>query len=105
MLQRYSIKGLILKYTHSSLNTIYLKTHKNYITLNKYGKLSFFRDKNMTILHREDGPALKLKYNSFYYINNVFLGCEERNINKGFSNLNFMGIKHFKKYMRLSLFK
>jgi hypothetical protein len=41
-----------------------------YIKINKYGDKYYFKDKEMEILHREDGPAIEYSYGSnSWYLN------------------------------------
>ena len=46
---------------------------EQFIYINSVGDKSYYKDRNMTILHREDGSALEIKGGkNYYYINNGF---------------------------------
>ena len=40
---------------------------EQFIYINSVGDKSYYKDRNMTILHREDGPALEIKGGKNYY--------------------------------------
>ena len=50
-----------------------------YIEIDLHGTKFYYKDKQMTIRHREDGPAIEGKY-KYWFINHVLLSKEEFNI-------------------------
>ena len=52
--------------------TVYNNNMKQYIIIDEHGK-SYFSDKEMSVLHREDGPALEKVDGSMHWYNNGLL--------------------------------
>ena len=51
---------------------------KQYIRINDLGSKYYFKDKEMKILHREDGPAVeRINGDKYWYLNNVSYTEEE----------------------------
>jgi hypothetical protein len=49
-----------------------------YIRINDLGSKYYFKDKEMKILHREDGPAVeRINGDKYWYLNNVSYTEEE----------------------------
>jgi hypothetical protein len=51
---------------------------KQYIRINDLGSKYYFKDKEMKIIHREDGPAVeRINGDKYWYLNNVSYTEEE----------------------------